>query len=494
MAQGSTHRGGPDRGVVFARDGNGRRSTSAVGQTVVSTALAEVDSTGAEAARRETSWRSGYLPHIRRLTLAGLGSRPDAEQFARDGLAALDLGMAWAAPDGDRPITDLLSAEPDVGVAQSEVAGSGDPEGELTVPYRGTRLAGTSLRDRLESWVADGIVEPSFADAITTVMDNPAWLRLDGRTVAVLGAGAEMGPAQALLRWGASVAALDLPGAPGWEPLIEHARRSGGRLLVPTAEGASGPGLDLIEHVPAIASWLVDIDDDLVISNDVYAPGSAFVRVALAADAVSRRVATARPTTALAFLATPTDTYGVPERVVESAVAEYRGRSRWAKLLGRPLRTLSGGRLLRRPYAESVKPGICDALVPQQGPNYALAKRLQRWRATEARRSGTVVSLHVAPATRTRSVTRNRALAAAYAGAHRFGVEVFEPGTTNTLMAALLVHDLHAGPLSQGRSSLDQVWQDEAYAAAHGGIWTCRYAPRSVLGMAALLGLGGARG
>ncbi|WP_284284871.1 hypothetical protein [Arsenicicoccus piscis] len=50
--------------------------------------------------------------------------------------------------------------------------------------------------------------------------------------------------------------------------------------------------------------------------------------------------------------------------------------------------------------------------------------------------------MNVAPPTRTRSVTKNRALAAAYAGAHWFGIEVFEPATSNTLMAALLVHDL----------------------------------------------------
>ena len=42
-------------------------------------------------------------------------------------------------------------------------------------------------------------------------------------------------------------------------------------------------------------------------------------------------------------------------------------------------------------------------------------------------------------------MVKNRALAAAYAGAHRFGVEVFEPATSNVLMAALLVHDLHTG-------------------------------------------------
>ena len=127
--------------------------------------------------------------------------------------------------------------------------------------------------------------------------------------------------------------------------------------------------------------------------------------------------------------------------------------------------------------------------MAQQGPNYALAKRLQRWRATAARAAGTEVSLHVAPPTRTRSVVKNRALAAAYAGAHRFGVEVFEPATSNVLMAALLVHDLCAGVPAH-----EQPWQDEAEGAVHGGLWTTPYAPRSALGLAALLGYGAARG
>ena len=115
------------------------------------------------------------------------------------------------------------------------------------------------------------------------------------------------------------------------------------------------------------------------------------------------------------------------------------------RLVRPALRTVSGGRLLRRNYAPGTDPGLNDSLVPQQGPNYALAKRLQRWRATVARRDGRTVSLNVAPPTRTRSVVKNRALASAYAGAHRFGIEVFEPATSNTLMAALLVHDLRTG-------------------------------------------------
>jgi hypothetical protein len=213
------------------------------------------------------------------------------------------------------------------------------------------------------------------------------------------------------------------------------------------------------------------------------------VRVSTAVDVLTVGLQRDLPDLALAFLATPTDVFAVPSEAVEHSVRAYAGRSRAAKLVGRPLRTLSAGRLLRRAYVPGSVPGISDSLVAQQGPNYALAKRLQRWRAAVARDTGTTVSMNVAPPTRTRSVVKNRALAAAYAGAHRFGVEVFEPATANVLMAALLVHDLQTGaPVHE------QPWQDEAYAAVHGGLWRTPYAPRSALGLAALLGYGAARG
>jgi hypothetical protein len=92
------------------------------------------------------------------------------------------------------------------------------------------------------------------------------------------------------------------------------------------------------------------------------------------------------------------------------------------------------------------------------------------------------VAFAVAPPTRTRSVTSNRLLAAAYAGAHRFDVEVFEPETANKLMALLLVHQVRTP-----RPPAAQAWQDEALAAAHGGLWRTAYQPRSALPLAVLL-------
>jgi hypothetical protein len=376
------------------------------------------------------------------------------------------------------------------------VRGTAAPERELVLPFRGELLRGDGVRRRVDAWVDDGVAEPSLAEAVDIVLANPDWLRLEGRTVAVLGAGAEMGPLSALLRWGARMAAVDLARPQIWQRVLTQAREGAGTLVVPHPDGtaddelAEHAGVDLLADVPAVVDWLTEQPGELVVGNYVYADGGTNVRVSMAVDELSRRLLEARRDVALAFLATPTDVFAVPGEAVAESTRRYEGRSSRAKWMGRPLRTVSGGRLLRRQYVAGVDPGVNDSLVPQQGPNYALAKRLQRWRAAVAREAGTTVSMNVAPPTRTRSVVKNRALAAAYAGAHRFGVEVFEPGTANVLMAALLVHDLHTG----GGPRHEEPWQDEAYAAVHGGLWRAPYAPRSALGLAAVLGYGAARG
>jgi hypothetical protein len=480
------------QGVVFPATEDGRRSTTEVGRAVVGAALRPVDVVGARAAEQETGWRSSYLVHFRRVLEAGLGSRADALSVASAGLAALHERMQVSAAGQEVPLREWPSDGP--APATAEIKGSGEAETEVSLPYHGERLRGDDVRRRVDDWVANGVAEPSLGEAVDAVIAHPDWLRLEGRTVAVLGAGAEMGPLPSLLRWGARVAAVDLARPGVWDPLVKRARQEAGTLLVPHT-GTSDlhlerhAGIDLVTDVPAAVEWLAGQDGALVLGNYVYADGATNVRVSMAVDELTRRLLDRRDHLSLAFLATPTDVFAVPSEAVQFSTSAYEGRSARSKLLGRPLRALSGGRLLRRNYARGADPGVNDSLVPQQGPNYALAKRLQRWRATVARDAGTTVSMNVAPPTRTRSVVKNRALAAAYAGAHRFGVEVFEPATSNVLMAALLVHDLH----TDGGPRHEHPWQDEAHAAVHGGLWRTAYAPRSALGLAALLGYGSAR-
>jgi hypothetical protein len=476
-------------GVVVPAGSDGRRSTTSVGRAVVAAALRPVDADGASATEQATAWRKQYPVHFRRLVEAGLASREDWLRIAGSGLDETYRQLRVVLADGtEAPLAAALTEPADRKLATAEVRGEGKPEHEFVLPWRGQQLRGDQVRRRVQDWVAAGVAEPSLIEPIDAVLDHPDWLRLDGTTVATLGAAAEMGPLPALLRWGATVAAVDLPRPALWDRLLTTARQGAGTLLLPVAPGdgqlSELAGADLLCEVPAVADWLTGLPGRLVLGNYAYADGSLHLRVSAAADVLGRRVQQQRGDLALAFLATPTDVFAVPAEAVAHATGAYARRPLTRTVLGAPLRAAGRGRILQPPYPPGADPGINDSLIPQQGPNYALAKRIQRWRATLARDAGTTVSFHVAPSTRTRSVVAHRPLRAAFAGAHHFGVEVFEPATASTLLAALLVHDLRTTPVRH-----PHPWQDEAYTAVHGGLWRTTYAPRSVLGLAALMGL-----
>lgn len=461
--------------VVFPRVEDGRRSGSALGRAVVADALRVADPAAAAAAERESDWRTGYLRHFRALVEAGLD---DGYDIARAGLASVHSRMRVIRGDEDTALDEVFAAEARP-LETVTIHGEGKPEQELSLPYRGDVLRGDTLLRQLDRWVEHGTIEPSCAEAVREVAAEPDWLDLSDQRLVVLGAGAEMGPLPAVLAWGGTVVGIDLPRPGIWARVAATARQSAGTLIAPGAT-VEGAGVDLLTGLPAAARWLLGIEGRLVLGNYVYAPGAAYPRLSAAVDALAEHVRRQRPGTALAFLATPTDAFAVPAGAVAQATVRYRERPAAAKALA----ALSGGRLLRPNYPPGADPGIADSLVPQQGPNYALAKRIQRWRASVARQDGTTVSFTVAPPTRTRSVTSNRLLAAAYAGAHMFGAEIFEPVTSNRLMAVLLVHQLR-----KPRPAAPNTWTDEAVGAAHGGLWRIAYQSRTALGLAAVRGL-----
>jgi len=493
---------GPDpaRGVDLAPQlGSDRVSTTAVAQAVVGTALGAADAEAAARAGSVREWRRNYLAPYRDLVVVGTRDAASADAVARAGLAELHSRATFHRGDAV-PLLAATSTWSEPAFESVTIQGAAGRDTGLSVPFHSKRLFGPDVRRRLDTWVAEGIVERGFATSIHTLIDHSEWLDLSDVTVVVLGAGAEMGPLRSLLRWGAHVVAVDLPRPDVWSRVIATARSSSGRLTVPVPIGATPrdddelaavAGIDLIRQLPELHTWVAQLEGPFTLGTYTYADGALHVRVALAADALAHALLAERSDVGLAFLATPTDVYAVPAGAVEESRRRWdaRGLSGLAQL---PLRAV--GRFAPN-YPDTVHTergeiGVADCLVPQQGPSYALAKRLQRWRATQSRVDGVWASLNIAPATRTRSVVKNRALAAAYAGAHRFGVEVFEPSTSNTLMAALLVHDLRSTE-SLARPDADLAHPDDAWShqAAHGGLWRSAYAPRSVLGIAAALGV-----
>ena len=485
-------------GVVFPRGEDGRRSTTATGRAVWADAVRDVDPGLAARIDAARDWRTAYVRDVVDVTAAGTTSPGTALSVARAGLASLAARMRFEQEGSTVPVAEAVAQAAGPPLGTSRTTGQRERVTELVVPYHGRALRGDALLRQLDDWVATGTIEPSCAQALRRVVATPAWLDLRDRAFALLGAAAELGPVTPLLSWGAHVAAVDLPVRRLQERLLTAAREGAGTLDLPLRPGSTGTGdvagqsgADLLLETPSVARWLAEAPGDLplTVGSYAYADGAMHVQVAMASDAVVEHLLRVRPGTSYAELATPTDAYAVPADVVQDARGRWAGRG-WLALAQRPAQALSRGALYAPSYRVTVaredgtQVGIADVLVPQQGPNYTLAKRLQRWRAVAAHADGAVVSANVAPATRTRSVTKNRLLAAAYAGASAFGVEVFPPGTSRVLMAALLVHDLRTG-------GVDAAHPDDVLAAqaAHGGLWRTGYAPRSVLGLAAVRGL-----
>ena len=246
------------------------------------------------------------------------------------------------------------------------------------------------------------------------MLDHPEWLRLEGRTVVVLGAAAEMGPLRSLLRWGATVAAVDLPRPDLWTRLLgdtqrpgrpgARARDPGRRPTSPSAPGSTSS--TTCRPPPAGSAALPGLARrrQLRLRRRRHQRAGQHRRRRPHRDGRARP----RPDTAMSFLATPTDVFAVPGEAVDASAPGLR----------RPPHVEGAARAAAHPVAAA---GCCAAttcpartpasttrVVLQQGPNYLLAKRLQRWRATSARAQGATVSFKIAPPTRTRSVVKNR--------------------------------------------------------------------------------------
>jgi hypothetical protein len=486
-----------DQGVAFPLGPDGRRSTTATGRAIFADAARVADPELAATIEREGEWRKRYGTHVRALVGAEVRTGR-AVEVARAGLQAVHDRFEFVSDGRRQPLRDALDPAGSEPPSLTITGEDRDRPVRLSVPYRGEELHGDALHRQLDAWVDGGLVEASFAEAIRRVVANPDWLDLSDLTFAVLGAAAEMGPLPALCGWRANVLAVDLPRSQVTERITSLARAGNGTVHLPLLGDDGGPGADLLTAVPELAAWLATATGPLVVGTYVYADGAEHVRVAVAADAVTEHLCRARDDVSLAVLATPTDVYAVPEELVSDV--RKRADERRVPVHERLARTASRGALYAPSYQVTVEApdgrrfGLADAQVAQQGPNYALAKRLQRWRALVGRADGHRSSVNVAPATSTRSVTKNRLLAAAYAGASRFDVEVFEPDTSNALMAALLVHDLRSDRSAADPAvELGDPLELFVEGAAHGGLWRAPWQPPSVLGVAAATGLVGRR-
>ncbi len=494
-----------DAGILFPATPNGHRSTTATNKAVLAASVQALDSGLAKAIQAEPNWHKRYGRYLVDMLRLAVRSGDAAFSIANHGLTSVHQSFQFVRAGDQMTVREAMSRFRQPHFHTGIIDGRGERNRHLQIPYRDEVLSGDALRYQIDAWVRKAIMEPSAAEALYRVSDRSDWLDLRDLHFVLLGAAAEIGPMQILSRLGANIVAVDKDNPVVWKKLLHIARQGAGSMRFPLREPLSEEasdeamaaiaGGDLLTSTPEIRTWLMAQEEALCVGGYAYLHGQNHVRVAVAMDAVMEDLMAQRRDISLAFLLTPSDVFVIPEEAAQVAREDF-ARGHMSHLWRKPLRALTKGRL----YAPNVEfdvtdlngkhYGLYDGIIPAQGPNYALAKNMQKWRALTARAAGYRVSANVAPATATTSVLTRRIFAAAYAGAEHYGVEIFEPATTNAIMAALLIHDLrNDSGLSNPEVALPHPLALFMDQAVHGGAWRAGLQMRSVLEIAAIRGL-----
>ncbi|CAN0039667.1 unnamed protein product [Discosporangium mesarthrocarpum] len=360
-------------------------------------------------------------------------------------------------------------------------------------------LQGDELVAQVDRWVSYGTIEPSAGQAIKDVAKKGEWRDLSDKYFVLLGAGSAMGPLKLLLELGANIIAIDLDRPGIWDRLIKTAEKSCGTMTFPLKkpqEGLKGrdaicqeAGANLLSQTPEILNWLKTVQPGkpLVVGAYAYLDGELHVRLSVAMDAIIQGLTESRKNVMPAYLCTPTDVHVIPAEAYLAAKANNSALTLLNvlfKLTFNFFGSLTSN--VKRPVPSQGGGGafyVVDGLVNKQGPNYALAKRIQHWRAVVAREEQRCrVSSNVAPSTATASVTSNFLFALAYGGMHYFRpMEVFRQETSNAVMGALLLRDasdpaVPANPLVPIKNPLQLF----SHGSFHGGVWRIGYTMDSI--------------
>lgn len=492
----------PD-GLQFSSNTSSKPSSSKSGQRIVSAALQQIQPEYADAVINEKNWRKSYPIHFKRLVECGLSSPEAALRIAQDGLQQAYEEFSFQRDQHTHALNEVMNLK-SKDLNTYTLQGNSNAEPQWFVPYQGKNLEGQALLDQIQLWLDRGIIEASHAQALQACVQHPEWFDLSDRTMVLFGAASEAGPLPWLAKWKANIVALDLNHERVWTKILNTVLQGNATLYAPSVESidpsasireaAERLGVNLLTDTPEIAHWLTQFDRDLDLAAIAYLDGEKHVRVSMAMDAIMQHVSQQKSNTSLMYMCTPTDVYAVPQEVIQGGLDKFKSRSKLENILSKSISTVSRDYFFKQNeerlfQCHDKQYGICDCLVVEQGPNYALAKRIQQWRATLARSQGQRVSINIAPSTTTHSVTKNPLLKAAFNGANLFDVEAFEPATTNAIMAALWIHDLRnpqsvANPDIALNHPLDLIM----HGANHGGLWRVAYLARTALPFAALYG------
>ncbi|MCH7309309.1 hypothetical protein MMO38_14380 [Acinetobacter sp. NIPH 1852] len=474
-------------------------STTHTAKQILKSALQSVDSPFVSQLASEKNWRKNYPVYFQELVKTGIESVDHPARIAKQGLDTAKALFNFNRAEKSDTLSHAMINIKDQPFEKLILKGTGSSTIEpWFIPYNGKKLQGAALLQQIDLWEQQQVIEPCHAKALRLLHEHPEWFDLSARTMVLFGAASEAGPLSWLAKWRANIVAIDLPNPAIWEKITNTVKQGNATLIAPqirTANNGQQLGANLLTQTPEIANWLNSFTETLDLAGIAYLDGEKHVRVSIAMISIMEQVSQQKPDSSIMFMLTPTDIYAIPKSVVQSIQDKIKQRPMIEKLLTKSIHNISLTHFFKPNSKQLIKSdngqqyGISDCMVIEQGPNYALAKRLQQWFAISARARGQKTVINIAPSTTTHSVVKNPILKAAFSGADLFKVETFSPETTNAIMAALWVHDLNnpesaTNPEKVLAHPLELIMEN----ANHGGLWHVPYLARTALPFAAAYG------
>jgi hypothetical protein len=361
------------------------------------------------------------------------------------------------------------------------------------VPFEGKRYVRREILGLCERMVEHKqMTHAALAAArfiIELIEERGGSLDLRGERFALLGAGAELAPTPLLLRAGARVLWVDVA-----EPSARLTRDDeAGELIVSEAR-------DLLRAPNQVAAALARFASEgpIHVGMFAYAAGASREwRLGAAMNAIVRKLDPSQ-VRSLSFFVSPTMPASVQPEDAAASIDKLAAAPGWQAIA-------RGLGLLPTP-GHLKNDGACIArgIVSIQGLSYQAAQYVSKVAAAETfavygiapshngHRSPVIVSANVAGITNTRSLA-HPLFQAAFIGAPRFGVRIFEPATTRALSGLLILSDL-LNPSAPGQpSTLADRPRDKASALlsqqVHGGIYSLPYELESAIRVAAVAGM-----
>jgi hypothetical protein len=360
------------------------------------------------------------------------------------------------------------------------------------VPFEGQVYRGREVIELAERLHAEHHMTTPALNAVRWVIEraeaDDGAIRLAGKRFALLGAGAELAPTPLLLAAGARVLWVDVS-----EPDALDAQSLAGELCL--AEQAR----NLLTQPREIAATIERFADGepLTVGMFAYAAGASQEwRLGASMNGIVRSLPPAL-VEALALFVSPTTVANVlpeDERICADKLAAH---PMWQS-------SLHAVGLLPTPGQLAIEGAtVSRSIVTLQGLSYQAAQYVSKIASAETYAvHGTrfdaheprpvTISANVAGITRTRSLS-HPLFEAAFVGAPKFGVRIFEPPTTRALSGLLVLHDLlnpqAPGAAAQTFDNERQKVQQLLSQQVHGGIYNLPYALEPAIRCSAVIGM-----